>query len=665
MRVVCDIECNGLVAPDKVWLIVCKDVDDGSIATFRNPTTNPLEKERFLEYANRVTLWVGHNWLGYDCPNLVRLVNFDDTSIADRSVDTLVVSKLVDYARPEGHSVEAYGLEFGIEKGNFTAWKDTELLDSGSSLFRQLEEYCLRDVEITLKLYLKYAKDIEYLSKLKHKPLLKEQRFQYLVINNLEAYGFSFNSDKAEVLLKRVIEELKVLDGELLQAFPPRTKFVKEYTPKVTKFGTISKSSIPRGSTDLTAFTEGCSFSTFVWETFNPSSHKQIIKVLNEAGWLPEDKTDTHKDVERELSRLKYLKNKSEEVDLRIQMLHNKLLTMQQSGWKINENNLDTLPKTAPPAARLLAKRILLEARRRTLTEWLGLCDSSSRIHGKFYGIGAWTHRMAHQKPNTANIPNDVYIGTGKTRLLGKELRQLWRAPKNRLLAGVDAESIQFRVFAHLINDKELIDAITNGKKSDKTDPHSYNQRIFGEHCKTRNASKHSMFAIFFGGRANKISQIMACTKSQAEEAIDRLVQRYPGLAHLEKEVFPEDARRGYFIGLDGRKVRIPGDTLSQRKHLCMSGYLQNGEKVIMMNATLKWIEKLKDFDSFLVDLVHDEWQTETPNNQETAIQVAKMQADSLYEVGLDLNLNCPLAGSYWNDDNKDYTIGTNWYQTH
>jgi DNA polymerase-1 len=481
----------------------------------------------------------------------------------------------------------------------------------------------------------------------------------------MHANGFGFDTDRARRLLEKVTEQLKVLDDEILKAFPPRSKFLKEYTPKLTKHGTISKSSVPRGVTDLTAFTEGCSFSTFTWEEFNPASHKQIIKVLNEAGWQPEEKTQSHIDTERELNRLKYQKNRSEAVDLRIQLLHTKIIELQKTGWKVNETNLDTLPKTAPPAARLLAKRILLESRRRTLTEWLSLVSEDNRIRGRFYGIGAWTHRMAHQKPNTANIPNDVYVGTGKTRLLGKELRQLWRAPKNRLLAGVDAESIQFRIFAHLINDKELIEAITNGKKSDKTDPHSYNQRIFGPHCKTRNASKHSMFAIFFGGRANKISQIMACTKPQAEEAIERLLQRYPGLARLEKEVFPEDARRGYFIGLDGRRVKIPGDTVSQRKHLCMSGYLQNGEAVIMKSATIKWENKLKDYDSILVDLVHDEWQTETPNNQETAVQVAKMQADSLYEVGLDLELNCPLAGSYWNDDKKDYTIGTNWYQTH
>ena len=49
----------------------------------------------------------------------------------------------------------------------------------------------------------------------------------------------------------------------------------------------------------------------------------------------------------------------------------------------------------------------------------------------------------------------------------------------------------------------------------------------------------------------------------------------------------------------------------------------------------------------------------------EIAVKVAKLKADSLRLVGEELKLNCPLAGSYWNDDLNDYTIGINWSVTH
>ena len=84
-----------------------------------------------------------------------------------------------------------------------------------------------------------------------------------------------------------------------------------------------------------------------------------------------------------------------------------------------------------------------------------------------------------------------------------------------------------------------------------------------------------------------------------------------------------------------------------------------------MKAATVKFEPKLKEFNSQLVNLVHDEWQTETPNNMEIALAVAKLQADSLREVGEEYGLKCPLAGSYWSDDTNDYTIATNWAKTH
>ncbi len=84
-----------------------------------------------------------------------------------------------------------------------------------------------------------------------------------------------------------------------------------------------------------------------------------------------------------------------------------------------------------------------------------------------------------------------------------------------------------------------------------------------------------------------------------------------------------------------------------------------------MKHATVKWIDKLKEYDALLVNFVHDEWQVECPNNMNIALSIAEMMASSLEAVGRDLKLTCPLAGSYWNDDDKDYTIATTWAKTH
>lgn len=654
MKYVIDIEANSLTNPDRIWLIVLKNIDTGEYRSYYDLTKRKDESERYIRDCEALRAaggeLIGHNLLGYDWP-ILRATGQSSAAMDGISlVDTLILSKLIDYSR-KGHSIEDYGLEFGHEKIKFSDF---------SKYSPEMEIYCKRDCDICEQIYLKYRK---YISNPAHSASIAlEHEFQF-VVNNLHDNGFAFNSDKANRLLTKVSSELAELDSEILAAFPPKLKLIREVTPKETKYGTISLSSIPKAlRNDIHCMSVGAPFSYCEWVEFNPSSHKQLLSVLTEAGWKPVDKTQTHIETERSYNQLK--KQRSTGLDSERKVLYDRLQELRITGWKVNENNLETLPPNAPKAARLLARRILLEARRRTLTEWLELVRDDGRIHGKFYAIGAWTHRMAHQNPNTANIPNE-YDTAGKKKLLGKELRSLWSAPKNRLLVGCDAEGIQLRIFAHYINDPEFTEALVKGRKDDKTDPHSLNQRILGSVCKSRAAAKRFIYALLLGAGIAKLSEILGCSDAQAQDALDRLLSRYTGWATLKEEVFPKDAKRGWFTGLDGRKVRIPGETEGGRKHLAMSGYLQNGEAVCMKLATLKWVWQLKHFDAKLVNFVHDEWQVECPNDVKIALEIGNLMADSLRQVGEDLGLHCPLAGSIWNDDLKDYTIGTNWSVTH
>lgn len=768
MKIVLDIEANGL-NPDKIWVIVCKDIDKNEYHIFRKPTDNLDEADRFKRFASKASLLIGHNLLGFDIPVLVKLINFEFD--LDKVLDTLIISKLVDYPRPK-HSLEDYGREFGLEKIEFNDWSKYSL---------DMETYCIRDVDINHKVYTKY---IKYINNKERKPsILLEHYFQYKVINSLSNNGFYINRTKLNNLLNKVTKELSELDNTIHSSFPSKLKLIREVNPKATKYNTISLSSIPKVlRSNIHEYTIDAPFSYCKWEAFNPSSHKQIIEVLHQAGWKPEDKTETHKDTERELNILQRSRIKDSEFDIKKKALYSKLTQLEKTGWKINEHNLDTLPPSAPAPARSLAQRILLEARRRTLTEWAELLHIeieidktnfiengtrenllilngdkenknneestiskitklkslkeenttlntltdyrskmlieclkskninvqfvkenasylwiivtgqtqlenfsaeiatatlagtkpiplkykiiSQRIHGQFQGLGAWTHRCAHRNPNTANIPNE-FDTQGKKKLYGKELRSMWGAPKNRLLVGCDAEGIQLRIFAHYIDDPEFTQALINGKKEDKSDPHSLNQSILGDVCKSRAAAKRYIYALLLGAGQGKLREILDCDEASAQEAYDRLLKRYTGYAELKETIIPADAKRGWFVGLDGRAVRIPGDSLGSRRHLAMSGYLQNGEAVAMKLATLKWVDQLKEYDAKLVNFVHDEWQVECPNNVDICLKVCHLMADSLRQVGEELNLKCPLAGSYWNDDLHDYTIGTNWSVTH
>ena len=269
-----------------------------------------------------VDRWIGHNILEFDCPQISRLLGFQFKDIYSNSLDTLILSRLVDYSRTyyksklfvvsgseandplavypgmgeeprattRSHSIETYGEEFSFPKIEFSDF---------SQYSKEMEDYCVRDVEICGRICDKYRSIIDDPSWASS--ILLEHQFQN-VINDLHNNGFAFNSSKATKLLEGVVRDLERYDKEILTAFPPKERLVREFTPKLTKFGTISRTSVPRSLwTNIPTYEAGQTYRHTRLEPFNPSSHKQVIEILNSAGWKPVDKTQTHIDTEREL----------------------------------------------------------------------------------------------------------------------------------------------------------------------------------------------------------------------------------------------------------------------------------------------------------------------------------------------------------------------------
>lgn len=622
MKVIVDIETEGLDSPQKIWVVVLKEIDTGKTHIFKNLHLNNTDSDSFIKFSEKVTQWIGHNIIGFDLPVLEAhgFGPFDQSKV----LDTLVCSRTFNFGVEGGHSLEAIGKRLGKPKGNF---KDF------SNLTQEMIDYCVQDVEVTYSYYNTISRHLE--SSFWKQPLELEHQVAF-ICRDMSFNGFYFNISKAKELYQEITQKLSSLDQILEQAFPCRSKFIREITPRETKHGTLHRGDFRwLQSSDLTPFSPGASFSLFEFEPFNPGSPKQIVERLNEAGWQPTEKTKGHIQAERnrDKARLDYFR---------------------QYGWTISETNLSTLPDTAPEAAKRLVERLLLDSRRSTLEEWFNAYkESTGRIHGKFHNIGAWTGRMSHSGPNMANIPagDSPYA---------KPMRSLWGAPKDRLLVGVDAEGIQLRILAHYMNDKGFTEALVNGRKEDGTDAHTMNMKALGSVCSSRDTAKTFIYAWLLGAGDAKVAEILGCTLREAKEARKDFLSFYPGLKYLKDVLIPRDAKRGYFVGLDGRAVKCDSE------HLMLAGYLQNGEAVVMKKANVLWRNKLTDqkIDFKQVNFVHDEWQIEVPNDLELAKQVAEIVSDSIRQVGLDLNLRCPLAGSVMNQY-KQLAIGQTWNETH
>jgi DNA polymerase-1 len=623
VKIVCDIETERLENPEIVWVAICKEVESGKVTVFKPYLDGFTDLSDLLRSADVV---IGHNWLGFDGPVLERLGGVRDL----RVLDTLVVSRLLNFNQLGGHSLESWGERLGYSKGVHTDF---------SQYSRDMETYCARDVDITLKLYEKFR---PYLEADYWQPALELEHRIAELCTTIGNNGFHFDVGGAKALLREYTFLLSSLDESLAQGFPPRYIPIREITPRGTAYGTLHKGDfrwIEDG--DLSPFTVGAPFTRIAAKEFDPASPKEIVRRLNQAGWKPTDKTKGHIIAEQEGDEAKLEK-------------------FREFGWRVSEENLATLPETAPTAARTLVHRLTLASRISDLEEWIACYEpSTGRIHGKFLHIGSWTHRMSHNSPNMANIPGVIEIDEGSLELdrykapLNRSLRALWGAPEDRFLVGCDADSIQLRVFAHYIDDEEFTFALCQGSKKDKTDPHSVNQRALGPICKTRQHAKTFIYSFLMGAGVPKLAQVLECSTRDSSQAKDNFMERYPKYAQLRNVQTPKDAARGYFIGMDGRQVVVTD------KHKVISGYLQNGESIIMKRANLLWVDRLnrEEIDFRQVNYVHDEWQTEVPRDRNLALYVGQVQAEAIKLAGEELNLKCPMMGSY--------RIGRNWYDTH
>lgn len=658
MNVVCDIETNGLENPDEIWCVVCRDVQTNAVYEFVHPTgTSPASlaaKKSFLDFSKKVNIWVGHHFINFDAPILRSLLGLEIDN--DSIIDTLVVSRLLHYERDGGHSLAALGESLGVLKLH-------QDIEDWSVVTPEMVERCVSDTAVTLALYNDF---LPYITSPQWAKAMEVEHFMAAFCGVMSANGFAFDKVKAEALLGQIQDEIDSLDTLLRKSFRPKVVKVSEVLPKETKFGTLSKVGFKflGPNPDLREYTPGAGFSRIEYREFNPGSVKQIVERLNDAGWKPTEKTKGHKAAEKalqKLSRKRYRGSQNPEITA----LRARLVDYGVYGWTVSEENLETLPPDAPESARKLAYRLKLGNRASTLESWVKLVRPDGAIHGTFNPIGTWTHRMSHDRPNMGNVPKMDYKNPEKTPY-SDVMRSLWIARPGRKLVGVDAESIQLRIFAHYIDDPDFTSAMVSGDKKKGTDPHTMNMKALGSVCKSRDVAKTFIYAWLLGAGIPKIAGVLECTRTEAEEAVNSFIERYPGLKYLRDHVIPEDAARGYFKGLDGRYVTIRGDTESSRAHFALAGYLQNGEAVVMKRAAMIWYPRLlrEGVPIWPVNLVHDENQTEVGGDLNTAQYVASVQAEAIAKAGEDLQLRCPLAGSIYNSHDK-LAIGDSWLETH
>ena len=246
MNVILDIETDDLNAT-KIHCIVTKNVDTGQINLWKGDECYTS----FPKFAKGVSKFIMHNGISFDAPTLNRLTG---TKLNVSNVeDTLILSQLLFPTRKK-HSLESWGENLGFNKIDFHDF---------SELTEEMVTYCIRDVDITYRLWLK-IKEEKY--EKYRKAIDLEYRVRHIV-DIQERNGFTLDVQKATCLQAELTDKASVIEEKLQEKYPPITQErVSEKTGKRLKDKII---------------------------VFNPSSRQQIAARLMEQGWKPDNFTPT------------------------------------------------------------------------------------------------------------------------------------------------------------------------------------------------------------------------------------------------------------------------------------------------------------------------------------------------------------------------------------
>jgi len=332
---------------------------------------------------------------------------------------------------------------------------------------------------------------------------------------------------------------------------------------------------------------------------FNIASRKQIAERLMERGWKPKRHTD-------------------------------------KGNIIINEDILSKIKDM--PEAQMFSRYFLLQKRTGLLKSWIQECQEDDRVRGKVLTLRTITGRMAHHKPNMAQVPA-VYSP------YGKECRSLWTVsnPETHKLVGTDASGLELRCLAHYLDDPDFTNEILTG------DVHTANQIAAG--LRTRDQAKTFIYAFLYGAGSAKIGKIVEGSAQTGRKLIEKFLSNMPQLKRLRYDLQEAALKEGTIKGLDGRRLQI------RSEHSAVNTLIQGAGAVVCKQWLVEMDKRIQrsGLDARLVASVHDEYQFEVAKPDIEPF--TKITKEAMYQTQKILNFKCDLDSSY--------KVGNNWAETH
>ena len=324
-----------------------------------------------------------------------------------------------------------------------------------------------------------------------------------------------------------------------------------------------------------------------------------------------------------------------------------------KTGWSTNADVLEKLSGLHPIVEEVLEYRMLTKLKSTYADGLYKVISEDGRIHTNFQMTVTATGRLSSTEPNLQNIPI--------RKALGSQIRNMFIAPKGRVLVDADYSQIELRLLAHISQDKAMIDAFLSGEDFHAvTASNVFHVPLEDVTPALRSRAKAVNFGIVYGISAFSLSQDIHVSPREAQAYMDAYFSEYPGVHRYMEEIVEKAKADGYVATMYGRRRALP--ELSSSKYAMR----EFGKRVALnmpIQGTAADIMKLAMIDAYdclqrsglkakLVLQVHDELIVECP--EEEAEKVKQILASSMSGI---VKLSVPLP--------VEVNIGHSWGEAH
>ena len=301
--------------------------------------------------------------------------------------------------------------------------------------------------------------------------------------------------------------------------------------------------------------------------------------------------------------------------------------------------------------AKILEYRMLTKLYSTYLEGILNSISSDGKIHTIYTQALTRTGRLSSIEPNLQNIPaRNEY---------GRLIRKAFVPEENSIILSSDYSQIELRVFAHLSNVKELVDAFNNNLDiHTKTAMDIFNVDMNDITPLMRRQAKAVNFGILYGISSYGLSEDLKISPSEAKKFMDKYFETYPGIKDYMQKLIDDAYLKGYSITLMNRRRNIEElkDTnhniKSMGERMALNTPIQGTSADILKKAMME-IDNIftkENIKSKMLLQVHDELIFNVYNDEIDKVkEIVKDTMENTYKLSVPLKVSI--------------NTGNNWYE--